>query len=121
MFSAAGFLFFLPEFLFLTDPKTESQNGNADDGNHKIAVFPAQLRHIDKIHAVPAGKQREREEDCRDNGENLHHMVLPDIDLRLKGALDLPTVFAQQLSVLPQTDNATFKKAKSFRFRKDLW
>ena len=44
-------------------------------------------------------------------------MVLPDIDLRLKGALDLPTVFAQQLSVLPQTDNATFKKAKSFRFR----
>ena len=43
-------------------------------------------------------------------------MVLPDIDLRLKGALDLPAVFAQKLGVLPQTDNAAFEKAKSFRF-----
>ena len=98
---AAGLLFTLPEFLFLTDPKTEGQNRRADDAYHEIAVFPAQLRHIDKVHAVPAGEQREGKKDRRDNGEDLHHTVLPDIDLRLKRALDLPAVFAQELRVLP--------------------
>ena len=107
----------LPELLFLTDPKTENQNRRADDAYHEIAVFPAQLRHIDKVHAVPAGEQREGKKDRRDNGEDLHHTVLPDIDLRLKRALDLPAVFTQELCVLPQAGNTPLKKTKSLRFR----
>ena len=104
----------LPEFLFLADPKAENQNRRADDAYHEIAVFPAQLRHIDKVHAVPAGEQREGKKDRRDNGEDLHHTVLPDIDLRLKRAMDLPAVFAQELGILPQAGNAPLKKVKTF-------
>ena len=68
-----------------------------------------QLRHAGKVHAVPADKQCQRQEDCRHDGQDLHDAVLTDVDLRLKQRLDLRAVFAQQLRFLAQADDALFK------------
>ena len=71
-----------------------------------------QLRHAGKVHAVPADQQRQRQEDRRHDGQDLHDAVLPDVDLRLEQRLDLRAVFAQQLRFLAQADDALFKQSE---------
>ena len=68
-----------------------------------------QLRHIGKIHAVPARDERKRQKDGGDDGEQLHHPVLRDIHLGLVFAADLGGVFPQHLGLLPQVAHPTQK------------
>ena len=48
-----------------------------------IRVAPVQLRHVRKVHAVPARQQTERKEQRGDNGQNAHDLVLLRVQLCL--------------------------------------
>lgn len=49
------------ENVFPAYPHTEKDDDRAQQDYRQIAIFPAQLRHIFEIHAVPAHNQCERQ------------------------------------------------------------
>ena len=68
-----------------------------------------------KVHAVPARQQRQRQEDGRHHGEELHDFVLPDADLRLIQLPDLQQIFAQAERVLAQAVGALAAEGEGAR------
>ena len=72
----------MPLFDKLSEPFSpfEDNQHNAAYGNHdphhnKIPCLPAQLRHILEVHSVNTCNERERNENGRDNREDLHYLI----------------------------------------------
>ena len=80
-----------PLFL-LEDPKAQSAHQGAQGNDIGVAQGPAQLRHIE-IHAIPPRDQSQGHEHCGQQGQQLHHLVLLDVDLSLVGLPNLGDVF----------------------------
>ena len=53
------------------------------------------FRHVQKVHPVPAGDQRQRKADGGDDGEQLHQLVQVDVHLGLVGFPDFGDVIPQ--------------------------
>src|ERR1700758_951412 len=57
----------------------ECKHADAEGDHHNpdtdITVFPMQLGHVLKIHAVNANEKSERYKDRGDDGEDTHHFV----------------------------------------------
>ena len=47
----------LPKFFLFHNPEAYCYNKNADGNYRRIAIFPCQLRHPGKIHAIPSCQQ----------------------------------------------------------------
>ena len=71
-------------FIFPKMIDTDRHNGNTDHDECRIGPGLSVLRHI-KVHAVPAGDERERQSHSGDHGKKLHKPVEADIHLGLVG------------------------------------
>lgn len=74
------------------------EQGQSDD--RPVAVLPAQLGHVGKIHAVPPGEKGEGEKEGGDHGENGHDLVLAGVQLGLIELPELEGIFAQQMHIV---------------------
>ena len=45
----------LKHFLFLEENDFDDYDKRTDGDNTDVTVFPAEFRHVGKIHAIPAG------------------------------------------------------------------
>ena len=59
----------LPEFFLFHDPEANHHNYQADHDYRRIAIFPRQLRHIGKVHPIPASHQGQGQKNSSDDGE----------------------------------------------------
>ena len=71
--------------LLLKMPQQRHHDDHTDHDGHRIAVFPGELRHAHKIHAIPAGEQGKGEKDHGHHGKELHQLILLDGQLGLVG------------------------------------
>ena len=70
--------------LFLFEVRQQRRHdGRAHQDHCRIAVFPAEFRHVGEVHAVPACQQGQGQEHRRHHGEDLHQVVLLDGQLGL--------------------------------------
>ena len=63
----------------LEPDEADRYDDDGDGNDYGIAVSPFQLRHVAKVHAVPARDERQRQEDGRHDREHRHDPVLSDI------------------------------------------
>ena len=90
----------------------------------EVRIRGRKLRHMRKIHAVPAGDQGKAGKDRRDDRQNPHRIVLTQVDLRLLHLADLQGVLPQHLGVVVQTVHAVSKARKltgAFRGKKVIF
>ena len=73
----------LEPFLPLKYHKTYYDNKDADHKHSRISDGRLQLRHVDKVHAVPPRDERKRHKNARDDRKDRHDPVLPHIKLGL--------------------------------------
>ena len=78
-----------------------------DDGF--VAPAPVKAGHVREIHAEPAGQQRQRREQRGDNREELHRVVLLQVDLRLVQFAQLQAVLLEGERALQQAFGLTFR------------
>src|SRR5262249_18106674 len=82
---------FLPILLYPIlpfEPNQRQKGGNHHHGQRVgIAPGPIIFRHVLEIHAVHADDQHRRYADDRSDGENLHHLILIDVDDAAGGVL----------------------------------
>ena len=50
-------------------------NDNHDTPHHKISPRPLEFGHVDEVHAIDAGDESQRDEDCGDDSQDFHHFV----------------------------------------------
>lgn len=81
----------------MKNPDLDQNNHDTDTDQNSVGVGSGKLRHMRKIHVVPAGDQREREKDRSDYGQDPHGSVLPGIRLRLFHLTDLQGIFPEHL------------------------
>lgn len=81
----------------MKNPDLDQNDHGADADQNPVGMRSGKLRHMRKIHAVPAGDQREREKDRSHYGQNPHGPVLPGINLRLFHLPDLQSIFPEHL------------------------
>ena len=79
----------------LEDLDADQHHRAAKKGDHRIAHFPVELRHIGKVHTVPAHDQRQRQKDRGQNGKGLHNIAQAQIQHRLICLAELSQLLAQ--------------------------
>ena len=91
-----------PFFLFEPDQGNDDDQ-NTDNDDDRISPWPVQFRHVDKVHAVPAGNQRQRHEDRRDHSQKGHNIVLLDAQFAGNQIAQLGDVIPQLADGILQT------------------
>lgn len=94
-----------------------NEHNDTHDNYHKISIFPVELRHTGKVHAVPTREQCQRQEDNSHNREKLHQIVLLDRQLRLIFLLKMLDNIAQILHRLEIAVGAVLENGEAFRRR----
>ena len=107
--------------LFLLEyPYTDNNHEHTDDRHIRVSV--RQLRHIFKIHAVPASDEGQREKDGGNDSQILHIPVLTRIHLSLVDILDLACIVDQMDTTVQKTLRPVTDISKVFElfFRKQV-
>ena len=94
-----------------------NEHHDTHNNYHKISIFPVELRHARKVHAVPAREQSKRQKDNSHNREKLHQIVLLDRQLRLIFLLKMLDNIAQILHRLEIAVGAVLENSEAFRRR----
>lgn len=88
----------------------------AQQDYRKIAIFPAQLRHIFEIHAVPAHNQCERQKNGGNHGQDFHDFILADVNLGLVDLPELRGIFPEHKGLLMQPSHPLAEKTEGSQF-----
>ena len=98
----------------MKNPDLDQNNHGTDTDQDPVSMRSRKLRHMRKIHAVPAGDQREREKDRSHNSKNPHGPVLSGVGLRLFHLPDLQSIFPEHLRmVIKPFDPGRIQRKKS--------
>lgn len=102
----------------MKNPDLDQNNHGTDTDQDPVSMRSGKFRHMRKIHAVPAGDQREREKDRSHNSKNPHGPVLSGVGLRLLHLPDLQSIFPEHLRmVIKPLDSGRIQRKNLTFFR----
>lgn len=70
----------LQQMVLFKENNLNDYDSKAEYKHGRIAIFGIQLRHIAEIHAIPAGKQRQRQKHRRNHGKKRGVLILPFVE-----------------------------------------
>ena len=82
---------------------------NRQNNDRRVAEGPGQLRHMGEIHSIPAHKESQGEEYCRDHSQQVHGLGLAVIDLGQVHLPDLQRVVSEHFHMASQQLNTAGK------------
>ena len=94
------FFILLKKFFLLEIKEFDQRDQHCHSDHDQISVSPGEFRHIGKVHAIPTGEQRERQEKGRHYRKDSHDLILPCVLYGLTQLAQLQDALAKETDMI---------------------